>query len=114
MIFGKRKPSTASSWEIVREQLALLRGKNLLRAREEAIPDRDELILYDEHRGSLRHSYWVLSITTNLEDMIATHFPTNESLSIKALGREPFFDKLASSLRGKAYVRSQKKGTEYR
>lgn len=114
MILGKRKPSTASSWEIVREQLGLRRGKNLLRAREEAIPDRDELILYDEHRGSLKNSYWVLSITANSEDMIATHFPTNENLSIKTLGRESFFDTLASRLRGKAYVRSQKKGTEYR
>lgn len=114
MIFGKQKPSTASSWKIVREQLALLRGKNLLRAREEAIPDRDELILYDEHRGNLKRSYWILSITANLEEIIATHFPTNESLSIKTLGRESFFKTLASRLRGKAYVRSQKKGTEYR
>lgn len=114
MIFGKQKPSTANSWEIVREQLALLRGKNLLRAREEAIPDRDELILYDEHRGSLMSSYWVLSITANLEDMIATHFPTNETLSVETLEIDQFFDKLASRLRGKAYVRSQKKGTEYR
>lgn len=114
MIFGKRKLSTASSWEIVREQLRLLRGKNMLRAREEAIPARDELILYEEHRGGLKNSYWVLSITPIVEDIIATHFPTKEILSIEKLGRESFFDTLASRLRGKAYVRSQKKGTEYR
>lgn len=114
MIFGKRKASTASSWEFVRAQLALLRGKNLLRAREEAIPDRDVLILYDEHRGGLRNSYWMLSITPNWEDIIATHFPTKEILSIKTLGGDQFFDTLATRLRGKAYVRSQKKGTEYR
>lgn len=114
MIFGKQKPSTANSWEIVREQLGLLRGKNMLRAREEAIPDRDELILYDEHRGNLKRSYWILSITPDVEDMIATHFPTKENLSIKALGKQSFFDTLASRLRGKAYVRSQKKGTGYR
>lgn len=114
MIFGKQKPSTGSSWQIVREQLGLLRGKNMLRAREEAIPARDELILYDEHRGSLRNSYWVLSITPNWEDTIATHFPTKEILSIKKLGKDQFFDALASRLRGKAYVRSKRKGTEYR
>lgn len=114
MIFGKKKPSTDESWVAVRNELKQLRGRNLLRAREEAFPARDQLILYDEHRGGLRQSYWVVTVTASLDDLSASHVPTGKTLSVQSLGKDAFFLALAEALRQKPYLKSQRKGTTYR
>ena len=106
---------TTAIWEEVRQTLRRLRGQNLLRARQEEIPARDQVVLYDEHRGSgLKESFWVLQIRQELSEMTATHYPDQEVITPGEQDLETFLTALATRVRGKAYLRTRMKGTAYR
>lgn len=109
----RKRPSTEETWELVRAEIRRLRGRNLLRAREEQFPSRNELILYDESRGNRPPGCWIITVTETAVDLTAKHEPSGESISVET-DLSSFMETIASRLRGKDYLRTKDKGTTYR
>lgn len=109
----RKRPSTEETWGLLRAELRRLRGQNLLRAREEQFPSRNEVILYDELRGDRLIGCWIIDVTENPETLTAKHLPSGETLKVDS-DLSTFMETIASRLRGKDYLRTKDKGTTYR